>query len=450
MEADRIEVEKKKKPVNKRKLENEDVIPRHQKKARVVVEEEHEIVENADILFFGSGEQGNQLPRELVGKVNFRRKPAVVTQFNSSNIRQVAACGYQTAILLENRDLYTFGCNDDGALGRPIDKTNVDDDDRLIEESTPTQVQGVQNLSSVAMGSFHTAALTTDGKLYSWGGYKEESGFLDERKFAPSKVPFFENSNIIIKQVVSSFNVTVALTTTGKCLEWGATLQRNPRRSCRPCAVDKERLSQMKPTTLTLSGVEHIFAGGDAHFAIDRHSNVYAWGINGFGQLGTGDNHSHERPRKVKDFPEDIVDIACGANHTLLLTKGGEVYSFGRNAYGQLGHGEDEPVPEKGKERAIVTSPKKIEFFSNLPGGEKATKIACGDHHSAVVTSQGNLYTFGFAEQYRLGNCSVAGDEENDEITPYKVGGAQLETRLAVNVACGTDHTIFIAKAKPV
>jgi len=206
----------------------------------------------------------------------------------------------------------------------------------------------------------------------------------------------------------------------------------------------------MTPTVLTISSIEHVYAGGDAHFAIDTHSNVYAWGINGFGQLGTGGNVSHERPIKVKGFPGDILDIACGANHTLLLTKGGEVYSFGRNAYGQLGHGEDHPEPEKGRERAIVTAPKKIEFFSNLPQGEKAIKIACGDHHSAVVTSQGNLYTFGFAEQYRLGNCSVAGDEENDEISPYKVGGAQLDTRNVLNVACGTDHTIFIAKAKDV
>jgi hypothetical protein len=95
-----------------------------------------------------------------------------------------------------------------------------------------------------------------------------------------------------------------------------------------------------------------------------ENGDVWGWGINGFGQLGGGDTVTHEIPIKLKGvmrcfafiifdsslqltllgFPANITQIACGQSHTLLLTEAGEVYSFGRNAYGQLGHGEDEPV----------------------------------------------------------------------------------------------------------
>lgn len=71
------------------------------------------------------------------------------------------------------------------------------------------------------------------------------------------------------------------------------------------------------------------------------------------------------------------------------MTQDGTVYSFGRNSYGQLGHGEDNPAPQNGQDRACVTTPKRIEFFENMADGEKAVQIACGDHHSAVVTNKG-------------------------------------------------------------
>jgi alpha-tubulin suppressor-like RCC1 family protein len=63
-------------------------------------------------------------------------------------------------------------------------------------------------------------------------------------------------------------------------------------------------------------------------------------------------------------FPENIIEIACGQSHTLLLTEGGQVFSFGRNAYGQLGHGEDEPVcPNKSSFSLICCVSKVTSYF---------------------------------------------------------------------------------------
>jgi len=441
-----------KRPVaNKRKVDNAEADkvvtkkPRNEKHAEMDVDKN---VVEADLLVFGSGEQGNQLPPELTGKVKFRRKAALIKQFENVKLFQVVACGFQTGIVTENKQVYMWGCSDDGALGRVINQENKD-----VEEATPGLVN-VKNIVTLSMGSYHSMALTDDGKLRGWGGYKEEGGFLGfslegergARQFTPININFFEKKGIVLKDVQCGFNDTIALSTHGKVYEWGAILNRLNRRTQRPGAQERERIAQLTPTMLTISGVKHIFAGGDSHFAVDHTGNVYSWGINGFGQLGTGDNKTHMRPHKLKGFPANIKQIACGASHCLLLTEDGQVFSWGRNAYGQLGQGEDEPAPERGRERAIVTHPKKIEFFSNLPEGNKAIKISCGDNHSAVVTSTGQLYTFGFGEQYRLGNCTDEGDEEEDVLSPFLVRGAQLEVRKVVDVACACDHTMVFAQ----
>jgi regulator of chromosome condensation len=451
-----------KSPLPKRKLEADANTVTPTKKAKVAtpkktplkVRERKELV-LADLLIFGSGEQGNQLPWDLCTKVKFRRKPAMVSQFQNVKILEVKSAGYHTAVLVEKEDgsteVWTWGCNDDGVLGRIVSQGDEKDE----QESTPTKLDA-SGVISLSVGSFHMYGLTEEGSLWGWGTYKEEGGFLGFmnesaealKQFTPLKIAFFETHKEHIVAVASSYNATIALTSNGKVFEWGAMFQRATRRSDRPCVKQQERLAQLEPVKTTLSGIEKIFAGGEVQFALHKDGSVSGWGINGFGQLGRGDAKTHERPVKCKGFPANILDIACGAQHTLLLTQEGHVYSFGRNAYGQLGHGEDQPAPEKGREREIVTSPKLIEFFENMPNGEKAVKIACGDQHSAVVTSAGHLYTFGLAEQYRLGNCTVDGDEEDDQISPYKVTGAQLETRFVLDVSCATDHTLVIARKK--
>jgi alpha-tubulin suppressor-like RCC1 family protein len=73
----------------------------------------------------------------------------------------------------------------------------------------------------------------------------------------------------------------------------------------------------------------------------------------------------------------ELVQIECGTSHTVGLTKNGEVFSWGDNDYGQLGHGDREG-------RAV---PKKVESLDELV----ITKISCGKIHtafSAALTEQ--------------------------------------------------------------
>lgn len=78
------------------------------------------------------------------------------------------------------------------------------------------------------------------------------------------------------------------------------------------------------------------------------YTKMFGWGSTVHGELGLGgieDEHILS-PRSLDWFgAKDVVEAACGANHSLLLTKSGQVYSCGSNDFGQLGHDQPRKRP---------------------------------------------------------------------------------------------------------
>ena len=94
--------------------------------------------------------------------------------------------------------------------------------------------------------------------------------------------------------------------------------------------------------------------GGHNHFiALKGNGEVYTWGYNANGELGLGDNQKRTEPTQVKaeitledgttkeEEITDAIDVAAGANHTLILRKDGTVWATGYNNKGQLGEDMD-------------------------------------------------------------------------------------------------------------
>lgn len=82
-----------------------------------------------------------------------------------------------------------------------------------------------------------------------------------------------------------------------------------------------------------------------------------------------------------------VVQVACGLHHTVVLTLAGEVYTFGSNQYGQLGSGDLQPV--SGPVRVQVTG--------------AISQVAAGSNHTVLLTSKGMVYTFGNYQKGQLG-----------------------------------------------
>ncbi|XP_076651769.1 RCC1 domain-containing protein 1 isoform X1 [Halictus rubicundus] len=95
-----------------------------------------------------------------------------------------------------------------------------------------------------------------------------------------------------------------------------------------------------------------------------------------------------EMPKRVK-----FVDVACGFDHTILLAESGDVYSMGMGTRGQLGHNDLEDCD----------NPKLIEALAGL----KVVQISAMGWHSAVITDQGDLYTWGWNTNGELGFPSL-------------------------------------------
>ncbi|CAB5135926.1 unnamed protein product [Rhizophagus irregularis] len=165
-------------------------------------------------------------------------------------------------------------------------------------------------------------------------------------------------------------------------------------------------------------------------------SNVIAVTMDG--KLWQFNLKNNEKPKKITAFDESgslnpfFTNVVCGENHSLALTRDGEVFSWGSGRFGQLGHGEFTNSLEK---------PTSIEFFQGL----RVKEIACGGFHSAVITDSGDLYTFGWNHFGRLGISSGKDSMVNcAEPSLIEFGGENDIELNVLKVACGSAHTVAI------
>lgn len=84
-----------------------------------------------------------------------------------------------------------------------------------------------------------------------------------------------------------------------------------------------------------------VTCGQTSSVALTDNGEIFSFGYNGNGQLGLGNNVNQANPCKVGGILTGIhiQQIVCGYAHTLALSDTGNLYAFGANSYGQLGTG---------------------------------------------------------------------------------------------------------------
>ncbi|EGC37416.1 hypothetical protein DICPUDRAFT_86979 [Dictyostelium purpureum] len=109
----------------------------------------------------------------------------------------------------------------------------------------------------------------------------------------------------------------------------------------------------------------------------------YCWGRDSHG------NKTYE-PEIIPELNNKfIVQLSCGSNHSLALSDGGDLYSWGStNLNGQLGHGDSKSLYEK---------PKNIKKFSLIKAlnGDSPIQVSTGLDFSFILTDQGSIYAWG-------------------------------------------------------
>ncbi|NXR11850.1 HERC5 ligase, partial [Semnornis frantzii] len=145
---------------------------------------------------------------------------------------------------------------------------------------------------------------------------------------------------------------------------------------------------------------------------------LFTWGKNTHGQLGLGSQTTFvSQPQVVETLKGiSLAQIAAGGSHNITVSLSGAVYSWGKNDFGQLGLGDTE-------DRHCPSYVAALEHW-------KTVFVSCGADHTAVLSKEGVVCTFGAGGAGQLGHNST-----RNELTPRVV--AELWGARVSQVACG-------------
>jgi alpha-tubulin suppressor-like RCC1 family protein len=321
--------------------------------------------------------------------------------------------------------LWSWGRNDSGQLG-----TND-----LISRSTPvTTFLGGNNWKSVATGFSHTAAIKTDGTLWTWGS--NGNGQLGDNTSTTRSTPvttFLGGNNW--KQVVcfgSSFGVhnTAAIKTDGTLWTWGTG-------NFGQLGINLPGPSGfvMTPVTTFAGGTnwKSVTCGDSFMTAIKTDGTLWTWGINSSGKLGINSSGFTSIMTPVTTFAggNNWKSVASGDNNTLAIKTDGTLWSWGSNVSGQLGDN---------------TTTNRITPVTTFAGGNNWKSVASGYRYTAAVKTDGTLWSWGSNVSGKLGiDPNELNATKITPVTTFAGGNNWKQVAISYNhtAAIKTDGTLW-------
>ncbi len=338
---------------------------------------------------------------------------------------QVSNRGATTAALTSSGRLYTWGEGSNGELGNGS----------TTDSSTPvalnmTGVLAGETISQVSMGVTFGVALTASGKLVSWGS--GSNGVLGNGATAGSSVPVLvDMSGVLAGETVvrlSAIDHTVVLTASGKLFSWGAgggLGNGSSVNSSVPVAVDM---------TGVLAGekIIDVSTGSSSTAVLTESGRVFTWGSSNF--LGNGAVANSTVPVAVDTTGvlagETITQMSAGVAHVVVLAESGRLFTWGLGSGGRLGNGANANAP----------FPVAVNM-SGVLAGETITKISTGGSHTIVLASSGKLFSWGLGTNGRLGNGAAASSTVPVAVDMTGVLAGKKVTQLA----SGVYHTVVVS-----
>ncbi|KAL4700556.1 hypothetical protein H8959_014560, partial [Pygathrix nigripes] len=242
------------------------------------------------------------------GNSSTQKYPKLIQGPLQGKVVVCVSAGYRhSAAVTEDGELYTWGEGDFGRLG------HGDSNSRNI----PTLVKDISNVGEVSCGSSHTIALSKDGRtVWSFGG--GDNGKLGHgdtnRVYKPKVIEALQG--MFIRKVCAGSQSSLALTSTGQVYAWGCG-------ACLGCGSSEA--TALRPKLIEELAATRIVdvSIGDSHcLALSHDNEVYAWGNNSMGQCGQGNSTGPiTKPKKVSGLDGiAIQQISAGTSHSLAWT----------------------------------------------------------------------------------------------------------------------------------
>ncbi|KAJ4772456.1 Regulator of chromosome condensation (RCC1) family with FYVE zinc finger domain-containing protein [Rhynchospora pubera] len=175
--------------------------------------------------------------------------------------------------------------------------------------------------------------------------------------------------------------------------------------------------------------VNYVACGVRHAALVTRQAEVFTWGEESSGRLGHGVGTDIIHPRLVESLSTLNVEVVdCGEFHTCAITSSGELYTWGDGTHnaGLLGHGT----------KTSHWIPKRV---AGPIDGLQVQMVSCGTWHTALITTAGQLFTFGDGTFGALGHGN-----RDTALFPKEV--ESLKGLRTIAVSCGVWHSAAVVE----
>ena len=290
-------------------------------------------------------------------------------------------------------------------------------DNSYISQRTPVSVLGAtKTFCQIAAGFFHAVAIDKNGQAWAWGGNGQ--GQLGDNSNTPRLTPVsVAGATKTFCQIKSGAYHTIALDYNNNLWGWGYDLYgglgtNNELRRCTPVSV--------AGATKTFC---QIAAGVATSTAIDKNGRAWSWGLSNYGQLGDNSTTSRVTPVSVLGATKTFCQISLNS-HIVAIDKNGQAWGWGNNNFGQLG---DDSITNRCTPVSVGGLPK---IFC---------QISVAGNHTIAIDNRGFVWTWGINGQGQLGDNSITSRR-----TPVQVAGLPKNF---CQIAGGSNHTVAIDNA---
>jgi alpha-tubulin suppressor-like RCC1 family protein len=364
-----------------------------------------------DTLFTWGFNSSGQLGNNTTGS----RNTPVTTFSGGTTWKQIAGGSTHTAAIKTDGSLWTWGLNSSGQLG----------DNTTTNRSIPvTTFAGGTDWKSVAGGGAHTLAIKTDGSLWTWGF--GNSGRLGNFSTTDRSTPVTTFAGgTTWKSVACGRQHSAAIKTDGTLWLWGFNEGENL-----GIGLVGDRRSTPVTTFAGGNNWKQVAAGERHTVAIKTDGTLWVWGqeVSSFGQLGINiGNATRGTPVTTFAGGNNWKSVTCGSNHTTAIKTDGSLWGWGRNEDGQLGINA---AGNSSRSTPVTT----------FAGGNNWKSAASGFggfvSHVAAIKTDGSLWTWGRNADGQLGTNDST--QRSTPVTTF-AGGNNWKS-----AACGYRHTIAI------
>jgi alpha-tubulin suppressor-like RCC1 family protein len=328
------------------------------------------------------------------------------TAGGGTNWKQVSVGSTLSSGVKTDGTLWTWGSNDLGQLGSG---------DTTSRSSPGTTSGGGTDWKQVSCGYKVSAAIKTDGALWTWGS--NARGQLGTNNTTSRSSPGTTiGAGTNWKQVSTGRETMYAIKTDGTLWSWGAD-------DYGALGKGGSNASRSSPGTTAGGGTnwKQVSSGRASMMAIKTDGTLWGCGYNRDGKLGTGDTASKQSPVTTIGGGTNWKVIGTSFRVSAAIKTDGTLWTWGNNSYGGLGNGTTTNRSSPGTTAGGGTN------WKNVPQECSENTVTM-----AAIKNDGTLWTWGYGAEGQLGD----GGNTSRSSPGTTVSNSQMWKQVSISLGC--------------